>query len=112
MSHNLPNDNVNGLNKELCKDIVNKILSYKKAEKIVLYGSRAKNHFKRTSDIDIAIFSKAWSNTDINLAKDILDDKIKTPLKIDLVNFYAITKKGLIENIINNGIVLYDRKQN
>lgn len=47
-----------GLNEELLSQIVKLILKYKRPEKIVVFGSRANDDFKDTSDIDIAIFGK------------------------------------------------------
>lgn len=104
------NNNKLGLNQELCKQLLDSILSYKKVEKVVIYGSRARDNFTKTSDIDIAIFANDWTDKDINLTKDLLEENIKTPLKIDLVNFYAITKETLKENILNNGITIYESK--
>ena len=49
---------INGVDNAVAKQIIKIILSYKKAEKIVLFGSRAATNFKRTSDIDRAIFAK------------------------------------------------------
>lgn len=80
------------LEKELFEQIARIIVQHKKPERIVIYGSRAKGNFKETSDIDIAIFGKDWTSTDINLVKHKLDEDIKTPLKIDLVNFYQLKK--------------------
>ena len=93
--------------KKIFDDILKLILSYKKPEKIVIFGSRANDNFKETSDIDIAIFASDWSDTDINIVKSGLEDSIKTPLKIDLVNFYALKKKSLKENILKEGKILY-----
>ena len=102
--------NVNGLNKELHRQILDKILSYKDVEKIVLYGSRATDTFRKTSDIDIAVFAENWTSRDIALVHDSLEENVKTPLKIDLVNFYAITKESLKENILKQGVILYESK--
>lgn len=99
-----------GLNKSLLAQIVKIILSYKQVEKIVLFGSRAKDAFKDISDIDIAIFSKDWSDRDINIIKHRLDEEIKVPLKFDVMNFYALSKKSLKENILKDGRIIYAGK--
>ncbi len=96
------------VNKELQKNIIEVVLKYKQPEKIVIFGSRAQGNFQETSDIDIAIFGKKWADKDINIVKFNLDENIKTPLKIDLVNFYALTKEKLKNNIIKNGEVIYE----
>ena len=40
------------------------------------------------------------------VAMDI--DKINTPLSFDILNFNELTKEKLIENIMNEGIVIYN----
>lgn len=97
-----------GIDEKIPKQIKDIVLKYKKAEKIVIFGSRAKSSFKKTSDIDIAVFGETWTDKDINLVKNILDDSLKTPLKIDVVNFYAIKKDKMRENILKEGVVLYE----
>ena len=98
------------LSVNLSKQIVEKILSCKKPEKIVLFGSRATGNEKKTSDIDIAIFGKQWTDRDINMVRHHLEEKIKTPLKFDVINFYSIAKDELKNNILSQGVILYESK--
>jgi len=95
-------------NTEIFKQIVKLIVAYKKPKKIVIFGSRARSDFKDTSDIDIAIFDRDWNDTDINLIKDAIQEGIKTPLKIDVVNFHSLEKARLRANILKEGRVLYE----
>lgn len=97
-----------GLDEKLIQQIINKILSYKKPEKIVLYGSRATGDFKRVSDIDIAIFAKEWTGLDIAEIHFILEDEVDTLLKFDVADFYRLEKQSLIDNILKKGIILYE----
>ncbi len=97
-----------GLNKQILNQIINLIISYKIPEKIVIFGSRARDDYKYTSDIDIAIFGKNWTSKDINIIKNTLDEYVKIPLKFDVLNFYAITKDTLKENILKKGRVIYE----
>jgi len=99
-----------GLDSKITKAIVDLINGYKKAEKIVIFGSRAGAGFSVTSDIDIAVFGREWSASDLNLVKHRLEEEVKTPLKFDLVNFYRLDKKDLKENILNQGVVIYESK--
>ena len=94
--------------KKILDQIVRMIVEYKRPEKILIYGSRARGIFKETSDIDIAILGRDWTSTDINLIKHQLDENIKTPLKIDVVNFYQLKKEALKENILREGRILYE----
>lgn len=91
--------------------IVKLILDHRKPEKIMLFGSRASAIFKDASDIDIAIFGKDWTDKDINIVKYKLDEYVKIPLKFDVLNFYAILKRSLKENILKEGKVIYDSKE-
>jgi len=96
------------LDKQLLEKIVNLILSHKKPEKVVLFGSRAEGSSKKTSDIDIAVFAKDWTSRDFNIVKNCLEEEIATPLKFDVVNFYGLTKESLKTNILKKGRVIYE----
>jgi predicted nucleotidyltransferase len=96
------------LSKEILNQIVDLIVGYKEPEKIVIFGSRASDNFRDTSDIDIAIFGKDWSDRDINIVKHIIDERIKTPLKFDVINYYTISKHSLKQNIREKGEVIYE----
>jgi predicted nucleotidyltransferase len=97
--------------KELQKNIIETIVRYKRPEKIVIFGSRAQGNSQKTSDIDIAIFGKDWTDKDINLIKFNLDENIKTPLKFDVLNFYTLTKERLKDNILKEGEVIYECRE-
>ena len=99
-----------GLDKQIKDEIVKLILSHKRVEKIVIFGSRANGRFKENSDIDIAIFSKDWTDKDINIVKFNLEENLKTPLKFDVLNFYHLTKTSLKDEIIRKGRVIYEEK--
>lgn len=98
-----------GLDKALLDKIVGLITAYKIPEKIIIFGSRAGVNFSRTSDIDIAILGKEWTDKDINVVKNSLDEIIKTPLKFDVLDFYSITKSKLKKDILEKGRVIYGK---
>jgi predicted nucleotidyltransferase len=91
----------------LVKKIIDVLTSYKKLEKIVIFGSRAKGSSKAASDIDIAVFGRDWTDTDINLAKHRIEETIKTPLKFDLLNYFSLSKEKLKKDIMEHGKVIY-----
>lgn len=99
------------LNSTLFNEIKKIILDYKASERIIIFGSRAGEDFKETSDIDIAIFGRDWTDRDVNIVKDRIEESVKTPLKFDVVNFYGLTKKSLKENILK-GRIIYDSGKN
>ena len=96
------------LSKTIKQNIIKVILGHKKPQKIVIFGSRSAGTNSKTSDIDIAIFGKRWSDTDINVVKNLLEENVKTPLKFDVLNYYAVSKDTLKKNIIKTGKVIYD----
>jgi predicted nucleotidyltransferase len=95
-------------NEGILDRVVGVIRGVKEPEKIVLFGSRARGDAGETSDIDIAIFGKDWTDQDLNGAKHLLDEEVRTPLKFDLINFYAIGNPRLKKNIETTGRVLYE----
>ncbi|NPV44974.1 MAG: nucleotidyltransferase domain-containing protein [Firmicutes bacterium] len=82
---------------------------YSEVEKVVLFGSRARGDFKKTSDIDIVIFSKEISDRDFNLLVDEINE-IDTVLIFDILHYEKIKKESLKNSIERDGVILYDRK--
>ncbi len=77
------------------------------AERVVLYGSRARGDHGERSDIDLAVFG-----LDAALAgrfRLALDD-LPTLLSFDVVCVDANTSPSLLENIHREGVVLYAAK--
>ncbi|MCX5751441.1 MAG: nucleotidyltransferase domain-containing protein [Candidatus Saganbacteria bacterium] len=87
------------------KDIVKRILAAGQPDKIVLYGSRARKENHSLSDFDIALFGK------VPLGK-IMDglEESRTLLKLDIVLFDELKNKNLKKKILEEGVVLYERK--
>ena len=77
-----------------------------KAEKIVLFGSRARGDNKERSDIDLAIYGMPESNRAL-FWSDV--DDLPTLLKFDLVHVDADTDAELVKNIEKDGVTLYER---
>ena len=99
-----------GVTEEIINDIIRIIVAHKPVKKIILFGSRAVGDFTNLSDIEIAIVADAWKDRDIAHTKHALDEKIKTPLKFDVVHFDGIRKDTLRENIQKQGKVIYDKR--
>ena len=100
---------INGVPDSLTEELIKLIIAHKPVKKIVVYGSRATNNYRKTSDIDIAIVDKNWDSSDMSLARFNLEEELSTPLTIDLVNYYNIHKKSM-QDAINRGLVLYESK--
>ncbi|MCP4681129.1 MAG: nucleotidyltransferase domain-containing protein [Desulfobacterales bacterium] len=99
-----------GLEKGLLQNIIDTILSQKKkAEKIVVFGSRSGKGYKAKSDIDLALFSEQLDSKDINMLRDRLE-QLPTALKFDLVAYSRISKEVLKKQIDNEGVTIYEKR--
>ncbi|MGO5066924.1 nucleotidyltransferase domain-containing protein [Clostridium sp. LCP25S3_F8] len=98
-----------GISLQLFEDIKNIISKNPKINKVVIFGSRARGDYRKTSDIDICIYGKDIKNIDINLLEDSLKE-IDTPLDFDIVYFDKISKEALKNNIEKDGILIYAKK--
>ncbi|GGH75943.1 putative nucleotidyltransferase [Pullulanibacillus pueri] len=77
-------------------------------KKVILFGSRARGDYQRSSDIDLALETAALTHTEANLIEDAIHE-MSTPLKIDVVFLERLTKQKLIDNIHKDGVVMYEQ---
>ena len=73
-------------------------------EKVILFGSRARGDFRRTSDIDIAVTGGDFAR----FALDV-DEETSTLLEYDIVNLDRDMKDELRESIEKEGRILYEK---
>jgi predicted nucleotidyltransferase len=86
--------------------VIDEIISYAKkyqVKKVILFGSRARGDFKRTSDIDIAVEGGNFAR----FALDV-DEETSTLLKFDIVDLERNIQKELRNSIETEGIVIYE----
>jgi predicted nucleotidyltransferase len=94
-----------GLRADIIEKIVQTIKKNLKIQKIILFGSRAKETYKKGSDIDISIVAEDLSLKELNQLKVMLDD-LMLPYKIDLLDFARISNNELKEHINRVGKIL------
>lgn len=97
-----------GISKRFMNELQNYCSKNPQLEKVLLFGSRARGDYHRTSDIDIAVFTKEISHTEQNLIEHAINE-LPTPLKIDVVFMNRLKKEKLISNIIKEGVVIYEQ---
>ena len=97
-----------GISKRFMNELQNYCSKNPQLEKVLLFGSRARGDYRRTSDIDIAVFTKEISHTEQNLIEHAINE-LPTPLKIDVVFMDRLKKEKLISNIIKEGVVIYEQ---
>lgn len=90
-----------GLNEEVYNKI-EKIVKENSKYRFKIFGSRAKNTYKNTSDIDIAVFEEVSKEDEYKIRNEFdLSDII---YKIDLVFVDKNIKKEFLEEIVKEGI--------
>lgn len=95
------------ISEKLKLELENIFSEYEEIEKVLLFGSRARDDYRVNSDVDICLFGK--SITHLILAKVSMDvDELNTPLSFDILSFNEITKVELIDNILKEGIEIYN----
>ncbi len=96
-----------GIRINLYNEIINVIKEFG-ANKIILFGSRARGDFKESSDIDIAI--EFLNNNKDNFIKiqTKLED-LNTLYKFDIVDFNSLKEDKFKKEILKDGIVIYNK---
>ena len=76
------------------------------AEKIVLFGSRARGDHRERSDIDLAVFgmppdaqARFWAAV----------DELPTLLKFDITHVVPDMDQNFLKNIEHDGVALYEK---
>ena len=92
-----------GIRDEVIQEIYTLAEKYN-IKKVILFGSRARGDFKRTSDIDLAVSGG-------NIAAFALDveEETTTLLKYDVVNLDGSVQKELLDVIEKEGVMLYEK---
>lgn len=94
-----------GVKEAVVSKIINVLDKYIEIEKACIFGSRSRGDYKKSSDIDLAIFAVNMSSTKLNLLRSDLYD-LDIIYTVDVVDFYRVTKEALKENIIKEGIFI------
>ena len=73
-------------------------------EKVILFGSRARGDFKRTSDIDLAVKGGDFAR----FALDV-DEETSTLLKYDIIDLDRDIQDELRKSIQKDGRIIYEK---
>lgn len=92
-----------GIRKEVIEEIRNFARKYQ-VKKVILFGSRARGDYKRTSDIDIAVSGGDFAE----FALDV-EEETSTLLEFDIVNLDREMQDELREAIEREGKILYEK---
>lgn len=95
-----------GLTDTELESIVNAFRQFKEIEEVLLFGSRAMNTFKPTSDIDLAIKgAKLTLNTITSLNAQL--EELSVVYMFDVVNYNKVDNPKFIKHIDRYGIRIY-----
>lgn len=95
--------NDTGINPKVIREIRDIAEQYG-IRKVLLFGSRARGDFKRTSDIDIAVTGGDFER----FALDV-NEETSTLLEYDIVNLDREMQDELRESIEKEGVILYEK---
>lgn len=73
-------------------------------EKVLLFGSRARGDYKKTSDIDLAFLGGDASAFTLDV-----EEETATLLKFDIVDLSKKVQQELLNSIKEEGVVLYEK---
>ncbi|MCD7744519.1 MAG: nucleotidyltransferase domain-containing protein [Lachnospiraceae bacterium] len=83
---------------------IQKLAEQWNVNRVLLFGSRARGDFKERSDIDLAV---SGGNT-ARFAMDV-NEETSTLLEFDVVNLDGSVQEKLLESILKDGKVLYEK---
>jgi predicted nucleotidyltransferase len=98
-----------GLTEKQYKLIEDAIISFDEIEKVIIFGSRAGDNFKPSSDIDLAIAGKSVSSRTVNRFSSHLEE-LPLPFMFDILDYNAISNNSLKTKIETQGKIFFDRK--
>jgi type I restriction enzyme S subunit len=100
-----------GLEENIIKKIAQVFEANLKVDKALVFGSRAKGNWRSDSDIDIAIKSFDITMDDI-LKMSVAFEEKGIKYNIELIDYFNINEKALVEHIDRVGIEFYSRRKN
>ncbi|SMO61583.1 nucleotidyltransferase domain-containing protein [Solitalea koreensis] len=83
---------------------------YPEIEKVLIYGSRAMNRHKPSSDIDMTLAGDQLDLSQLLKLENELD-VLLLPYKIDLSLFRQIDNQDLIDHINRAGVIFYEKRK-
>ena len=99
-----------GLLQQDLDSIIDILKKQEAIEEALIFGSRAKNSYKKGSDVDIAIKGKQVNHNVINEVSYSLNEETIMPYQFDILDRNKITNHHLTQHIDCVGITIYKKK--
>jgi len=78
----------------------------KNINKVIIFGSRALETYRRGSDIDFAVLGEDLN--EIEIKTDL--ENLSTPYMYDVIDYNKLDNKNLQKHIDNQGKIFFERK--
>lgn len=87
------------------------IKQFPEIEAAVIFGSRAKDTYKKASDVDLAIKGRDVSPDIIQRLSFLLNEELPLPYYFDVVHYESLENQLLVEHIdrVGKSVTLFDR---
>lgn len=96
-----------GIKEEYWNKLESVFRNHKNIEKVILYGSRAKETNRPYSDVDIILVGENIENREFcNILNEI--DDLLLPFIFDISVNYTISNVNLIDSINKTGVIVYE----
>ncbi len=102
---------MDGLKDKYRDAIVTILSSNNRVERAVLFGSRAMGNYKKTSDVDLALFGDQLTIADLARLSDTID-QLTMAQRVDLLLHSSTSNKALLEQIEKHGVEWYRKGKN
>ena len=97
-----------GLKEATIEKIITVFSQYPNIQKVLLYGSRAKENYRNGSDIDLTLIGENISYGQLSKI-DIQIDDLLLPYCFDISIFKDIENLDLIDHINRVGLIFYEK---
>lgn len=96
-----------GLSEDILKDFSLVFDKFSDIKKVILFGSRAKETFSLSSDIDLAIDAPSMNSAAYTNLWSLLDE-LPIVFKLDVLHLQSLNNDKLLESITKDGVIFYE----
>ncbi len=93
---------ISGISEKLEKEILS-LAQKHNIQKIIVFGSRARGDYRKTSDIDLAVIGGNVSAFSVEI-----EESTSTLLEYDIIDLGKVVQKELLDAIQKEGVVIYE----
>ncbi|HLR76442.1 MAG TPA: nucleotidyltransferase domain-containing protein [Balneolaceae bacterium] len=76
---------------------------------VLIFGSRAKGDYRNGSDIDLAVKGEDMNPSLVFKLKNLFNERLPIPYKVDVVSFDNLTHKALKDHITRRGKLIFSK---